>query len=509
MIQINEWLSISEISGNGNTTVTVSATSSKELEDRIKSLKVKADNKQVYVNIQQKAFVPEINLSVSTLEYSQEILSRVIEIKSNVEWTAIHSDNWFRMTPFYGGVGTTLVEIQASQIDSIADNRTGVIDFYYGDLLVTTLIIKQEYNIVFEVERTVNIDLNKEFKIKSNIDWYAVSSDNWFRFTPPNGTSGETTMSLTLTSEIGNTSRNGIINFYNGSTLLGTVSVVQYVSEMFYIEPIEDSAVVSLKSGTVLYSLDKNGPWKEMTASNSITIQNKTYFKDFFSVEGNGVFKIDGMTNIGGDITYLLGMAMVENYGYRAFYDCDIVDASKLVLPFDSLAYYCYAFMFANCTSLVNTPALPATNLDKSCYTYMFTNCKSLVNAPALPATNLKWGCYTSMFDGCISLVNAPELPATITADNCYNGMFQGCTSLVKAPELPATNMANNCYYRLFFNCKQLNNIRMLATSYNDYGSAYWVSGVSSTGTFIKKKGVEIPSGIDGIPLNWTVVEID
>ena len=35
-----------------------------------------------------------------------------------------------------------------------------------------------------------------------------------------------------------------------------------------------------------------------------------------------------------------------------------------------------------------------------------------------------------------------------------------------------------------------------------------WVSGVSSTGTFVKSANVEIPTGTSGIPEGWTVQEV-
>ena len=66
------------------------------------------------------------------------------------------------------------------------------------------------------------------------------------------------------------------------------------------------------------------------------------------------------------------------------------------------------------------------------CYIYMFAECISLVNAPALPATTLANSCYNNMFNRCTSLVNAPKLPATTLADDCYNDMFYKCTKITE-----------------------------------------------------------------------------
>jgi len=52
------------------------------------------------------------------------------------------------------------------------------------------------------------------------------------------------------------------------------------------------------------------------------------------------------------------------------------------------------------------------------------------------------------MFRGCTSLVNTPELPATTLANYCYNLMFWGCTKLnyikMLAIDISASYCLNN-----------------------------------------------------------------
>ena len=100
-------------------------------------------------------------------------------------------------------------------------------------------------------------------------------------------------------------------------------------------------------------------------------------------------------------------------------------------------------------------------------------------------------------------------LPATTLTSGCYASMFNGCENITKAPTLPATTLANQCYYTMFTNCTNLNYIKCLATS--DVGGSWmtdWLSGVASTGTFVKASGVSWPVGTGGIPSGWTVVEV-
>ena len=175
-------------------------------------------------------------------------------------------------------------------------------------------------------------------------------------------------------------------------------------------------------------------------------------------------------------------------------------------LPAKELADNCYLYMFSGCTSLIKAPALPATSLADSCYSYMFSDCSSLTQAPVLPATELANYCYRGMFRGCTSLTQAPELPATALADYCYHYMFSDCSSLTQAPVLPATTLANYCYYQMFHGCTNLNSINVNFSAWNPTSATYfWVTNVSSSGTFTCPTDLPKEFGDNRIPTGWSV----
>ena len=150
---------------------------------------------------------------------------------------------------------------------------------------------------------------------------------------------------------------------------------------------------------------------------------------------------------------------------------------------------------------------------------YLFSACTGLTTAEnmILPATKLVYSCYGYMFAGCTSLTTAPELPATSVATSCYLNMFNGCTSLTTAPELPATKMEQQCYMYMFSGCTNLNYIKCLASSGMTSSNCFadWLSGVASTGTFVKSPNATTGSTeggsqwkinySSGIPTGWTV----
>ena len=197
---------------------------------------------------------------------------------------------------------------------------------------------------------------------------------------------------------------------------------------------------------------------------------------------------------------------LVNGCYFDMFRNCESLTTTP-VLPATSLANYCYCGMFYGCSGLTTAPELPATALTSNCYANMFNGCTSLTTAPELPATTLAEDCYWYMFYGCSGLATAPELPARTLANGCYGAMFRRCASLTTAPELPATTLVNGCYNEMFGGCANLTYIKTMFTTTPSTSYTYrWVSGVKSTGTFVKNSAAQWNvTGVNGIPTNWTV----
>lgn len=140
----------------------------------------------------------------------------------------------------------------------------------------------------------------------------------------------------------------------------------------------------------------------------------------------------------------------------------------------------------------------------------MFSGCTNLINAEniSLHETSIGRAAYPNMFWGCTSLISAPILPATSLGDYCYSRMFQNCSSITAAPELPATTLRTGSYKNMFNGCSSLNYIKMLATTTSASDCLTdWVVGVAANGTFVKDANKTLPTGTNGIPSGWTVVD--
>ena len=247
--------------------------------------------------------------------------------------------------------------------------------------------------------------------------------------------------------------------------------------------------------------------WEKYTAGDVITLANKNdkvYFMGSRSQQDfdNYIqFNLTGKLSAGGNINSLLSQdesvyKNITDYTtfetangqtfYRLFFNqTSLYDVSALKLSTNKLSITCYGDMFYGCTSLINTPELPATNLANECYMSMFGGCTSLTQAPVLQATSLEHSCYMSMFENCTSLVQAPVLQAAFSADYCYRWMFDGCAKLNYIKCLMNDTSATGC-------------------------TDDWLANTASVGTFEcdNKKYFTLDSP-NGIPVGWTITEIN
>ena len=319
---------------------------------------------------------------------------------------------------------------------------------------------------------------------------------------------------------------------YNSIKFYCNYTGIDYYNQYFTIESLEDNNEITIpykylpetESGRLLYSSDKSN-WTYVaengeticTLNTGEKIYLKGNIKNRYRLHNRILLSSTKQHNISGNIMSLVYSDNFRNnntlpdsavFADLFRYNLNLVSAEHLILPATTLTYDCYYEMFSMCRSLIKVPVLPATELAGGCYDGMFYGCISLTTTPELPATTLTHGCYENMFGFCTSLVNAPELPATILAEHCYGHMFEGCTSLVNVPELPAITLAPHCYEQMFEACTSLSYVKILATDIASDCLRDWLYNVSPTGTFIKKSGVDFPTGESGIPQGWTVVNI-
>lgn len=118
--------------------------------------------------------------------------------------------------------------------------------------------------------------------------------------------------------------------------------------------------------------------------------------------------------------------------------------------------------------------------------------------------------CFFGLFTNCTTLISAENLILPrILSKYCFCSLFENCTNLVESPKIYTDTLEYYCFNEMFYNCSKLTKIYYMGPDIiNNNSTGWWVKNISTNGTFIKKRGVSIIKGIDGIPENWSVKEI-
>lgn len=273
-----------------------------------------------------------------------------------------------------------------------------------------------------------------------------------------------------------------------------------YSKEYFTIEALEDGDFPIKENRNSLYYRLNGGSWTMIEADpTTLHLQSgdTVEFKGNKNGLGMAFFQNTLHYNVYGNIESILNgddfVGKTDPVGIStSFASSNVVEAGNLILPATSLW-----IITPQSTGYVS-------------YNAAFNNCQKLISAPDLPADNLPRGAYGDMFSLCRKLTKAPKLPATILGADCYLDMFKGCFRLIEAPELPAAALVSWCYAGMFDGCTRLNYIKCLATDLTaENALTDWLNGVFPIGTFVKKSGVEWPSGPSGIPEGWTIIDVE
>ena len=421
MAQINEWLSVDRASGEGDTTITLTASSSTELNDRIASLEIRGITKSVYMNVRQRAYVePDTNayfwvklesdgeisgIKINTIEYSFNqtnwssfTANGSISVPANTYvWFRNTSNIFNHNTSFYADASSFLFSVKGS---------------VGGDL--SSLGGMMEYNFTYLFANGYGWNTKLVDASQLILPWDRVANrcfyDTFFKCN-----------ALTSAPELPATELEGAcyIGMFSNCSSLITAPALPATTLSF--EPIDDTygCYQNMFSGCTSLTTAPELPATEL--------EIRCYYNMF-----------NGCTSL--------------------------VNAPEL--PATILAKECYYYMFSGCTSLTKTPSLPATTLAKSCYNGMFSGCTGLTTISHIGATDFSEGIY--MFNGCTSLTEF-EVGEWVT-DMSSNFMFYGCTNLKTIIVNPSTapTITNNTF----------RNIAENGTLYVPTGSDYssWLS---------------------------------
>jgi hypothetical protein len=226
---------------------------------------------------------------------------------------------------------------------------------------------------------------------------------------------------------------------------------------------------------------------------------------DVDATEQKGIY---GMDTVGGNLNTFYGIAPVN--GVAQTTAASDVNLSRL-------------FLVDNSDSSSNTTLVDARNLildyvyrSHDEYNRIFKKCAALVYAPKriYINPNSEQQCFVRAFEECTSLTHMPKLPSTAIPYSTHWNAFHSCTSLAASTALPsATHTAGSnseSYESMFENCTSMRYIKILTDPADPnaaQGTINFTKTITTNGVFVKKVGATWPTGANGIPSGWTVLE--
>lgn len=265
--QLPEWLSVSPMSGNGNTDLTIAATSKNyETTERTATITITRGSSTANLVVTQEGAgaEPYIKLDKNSVIFFGEGGSEVIGIDSNVEWSVSGTTEWCTVVPMEGNSsGSFTVSTTRNETGS---ERTANIKFSLGEKATATFTVTQKALtdeapsisvspgiLEFGEESSgqkVMVTVNGPWEITQMPEWCIVED----------GMSGDTSKEIyvEVTHNDGTEPREGTITFKRGEATT-TLTVKQ---EAAYIRIVPGTITFEAEGGDIEVLVEANGEWE-------------------------------------------------------------------------------------------------------------------------------------------------------------------------------------------------------------------------------------------------------
>lgn len=186
------WLSLSEVLGTGNATITLTAEPNVLLESRTALIVIASDDLEKEITVTQEAGSEQLYVTFSpdTLYASYTGESRTVSLSSNTSWVLESSSIIAFLTPAAGNGDATITTI--IDVNSSAEPRTGYLRAkHHGQVMAELVIIQEGKPDLLETDITGIMAPGEggeyTIHVTSNQGWAVVVSDLWMRATPTSG----------------------------------------------------------------------------------------------------------------------------------------------------------------------------------------------------------------------------------------------------------------------------------------------------------------------------------
>lgn len=369
-MQLNEWLSINKMDGEGNAELTLTASSNEEFEARLAMLKIEGIYTEKYVSVEQKPF------SIDNKYFWVEFESTGAQLRGLTNSVVNFS---------YSFDGETW-ETAPSTL-SMGENKK----VYLQNSTKTLRTDSVTTSLKFSTYAKIGGDMS------SIVDMAEVCCGSVFSY----NTYLTDASNLVLPWET--LERSCFANMFVGCTKLQYPPIIKATKLRAFSCLCMFQGCTSLLRTPIL-----------LTPSNNF-IPRGAY---------SGMFK--NCTSLI-EACDLNALDVNDEGYYEMFYECTSLETAPYINA-ESLSYSTensgqhMQSMFQNCKKLTNVQSVLKPNILEKCYRWMYRGCSSLKTAPALPQNTLRTECYYGMFQGCTSLIYVKMLGSGNYEETYVNG---------------------------------------------------------------------------------------
>jgi hypothetical protein len=192
------WLTLSQTNGDGNATVTITASDNPNTSSRSATINVTQEGLSIKnaITVVQKG--KSFDLSTSSLSFSDNASTQSLNIETDGAWTATTNDSWITLSPTSGSGNSTL---SVSVTENTSDNeRNGSISVTMGDKTINVSVVQtgKYLTIANDLLTCGSTGGTIEISVTTNDSWTAKVEDeaSWVTLSP---TSGKETAAIVAT----------------------------------------------------------------------------------------------------------------------------------------------------------------------------------------------------------------------------------------------------------------------------------------------------------------------